>query len=251
MEQTKLICVTFTGNIKFHSGVQRLIKSCKQFDVVLQMAGKKTFSWREKVEATRDFLIKLRTFGNGSGWDGLVLVCDAFDVRFLCGAEEIVRKYHEMIPDADKILFSGERESSHQTEITSSSNDANVVYKNFSSCMILGKRQQLIRMLNEVILSMQHNISKNISVVGCRCGPPPKTLCDQWYMAQWASLNQEKVVIDVNCSIFWSTRGEHKKFTEKYAEAIRDDVTKTRRFLNRTTRTKPCVLHTPLPSTNN
>lgn len=244
MEQ--LICVTFTGNIKFHSGLQRLIKSCKQFNVVLQMTGKKSFSWREKAEATRDFLIKLRTYGDGTGWNGLVLVCDAFDVRFLCGAEEIIEKYRAMIPNSDRILFAGERENSHQTEIMLS--ETSCIYRNFSTCLMLGPRQHVIRMLNDVVHAMDQNITKNISVIGCRCGPSPKTLCEQWYIAQWASKNREKVMIDDSCSVFWSTRGEHKGFTEKYAEPIRDESTRTMRFLNKTTRTKPCILHTPLPS---
>ena len=251
----EMICVAFTGNAKMeHSGVKRLVKSCKKFDVVLQIAGRKTFSWREKVETTRECLVKMRTTGfsgltSTEPWNGLVLVCDAFDVRLMCGADEIVQCYRELVPNADKILFTGEREPSHQTEAATAilSLPEPAVYRHFASCMLLGPRQLVARMLNDVTNAMQQNVQKIVSVAGCRCGPQPKMLCDQWYISQWVSKNPDKATIDTGCLIFWSTRGEHKNFTEKYAEASKDERTRAMRFLNRTTKTRPCVLHTPQP----
>jgi hypothetical protein len=246
-KKIEFVCTTFTGNIKNYSGLNRLMKSCKRFEIKFEMTGSKTFSWTEKIQATRDSLMKLRDIEkNGQCWNGLVLVCDAFDVRILCGEDEIIRKFNEMIPDSKKILFCGERENSHQTQIMSDETSTSV-YKNFSTSMILGQRSLIVSMLNEVLEMITRNQLQKTSPIGCRCGPRPQMLCDQWYVAQWADKNREKVLIDEVCNIFWSTRGESKDFSRKFAEPVRDEITRTKRLLNRTTRTKPCILHSPCP----
>jgi len=229
-----------------HPGLKRLRETAGKFRIDFETIGTrnrssgKAFRWHQKVEDFREALhCKIR--GNG-----LVLLCDGYDVRFLAPATEIVERYNTLVPKHDKILICGERKYVHhhaklaETKWTSGREG---LYPFPSTCMMLGPRKLMMQMLDAIPLQGERTDREH-----CRCGPRPFLPCDQSMVGLWLSRNPGAFLIDTKTDLFWSTRGEHKDFTKKHAVVVRSE-NGLRRLKNRNTQAMPCVLHVPVPIT--
>jgi hypothetical protein len=237
-------CFAYASNGQ-HPGLKRLRETAEKFLIDLETVGArnrssgKVFRWQQKVE---DFRQALHQKFRG---DGLVLLCDGYDVRFLASSDEIISRYHELVPEGDKVVVCGERKYVHHhakiPETTWLSTEG--PYRYPSTCVMMGPRKLVMKMLDAIPLHRERNDRDH-----CRCGPRPFLPCDQSMIGLWLSRNRETFVIDTLGHLFWSTRGEHKEFMKKHATVIRME-NGGRRLKNRNTNKLPCVIHVPVPVT--
>jgi hypothetical protein len=183
--------------------------------------------------------IEQRARGNG-----LILICNAYNVRLMCGAEEIIAQYKELSPKQNSIVFAGERKYEHHhkrlPEIAWKKSTPHEPYI-FPGSDFIGPRRLVLKMLKAIIDgSGRSQIYDMRSNEFCQCIPRLVQACDQSLCGMWAFRNlNKKAIIDSGAKLFWSARGEQRNFFERYA--IRDRG----RLRNRETRTQPCVIHVP------
>lgn len=234
--------VTYASNPS-HPGVSKLRKSLsgKGFKLfVLCKRSKEPFRWIHKVHETQSCL-------RSQIKSELVVVCDAYDVRFLgVDRDELIARYHELVPDGDKILFCGERKyRHHHRDIAEGDWETNGVYRFPSSCIMMGPRKLLLELYDWMAMLFQRHVydATHERDAFCQCGRKThKGVCDQSMITYWL-FETEKGIIDTEARVFWSARGEVRHFLKKYAKPIRVD--KTPRLRNLTTETLPMMLHVP------
>jgi hypothetical protein len=228
-----------------HPGVRRWRETAKQYGIQCKVVRcsdveERRFLFPLKVRDTRSAL--RRTKG-----EGLVMITDAYDVRFLGDTNEITSRYEALVPERNKILLAGERtyEHHHQSlnELAWQTATAHGPYVFPSSCGLMGPRNLVLGMYEELVEGS--DVGGPFDMHGtafCRCDTVLRKACDQSLIGLWAYRNPRKCLIDSGAQVFWSARGEQRKFLSDYAEVVRHP---RRRFRNRETNTLPSVLHIP------